>query len=170
MDQVDVEDTLNGRVEDGVPVAAVLLVVRGDRLDLEVAERIADTARADHALVRSRVADLRRGIRRIRRGGVDLGRGRAARGTAYASTARAGRRGALGRLRAHAVGALGVAAVGRLLGVGVRRAGHAWRALCHLVLRTHLLLLGRSVLLRRSETLLIATGHDATKQAIARGD
>lgn len=170
MDQIDVENTLDGRVENGVPVAALLLVVRRDRFDLEVTERIADAARADHALVRGRVADLRRGIRGIRRRGVDLRGGRASGRAADASTARAGRSGALGRLRGHAVGALGIATVGRLLGVGVRRARHAGRTLRHLVLRAHLLVLGRSVLLRGSKALLVATGHDATKQAITRSD
>lgn len=168
--QVDIEHALNGRVEDGVPVAAVLLVVRRNRLDLEVAKRIANAASATHARIRSRMADLRRSIGGIRRGSVDLRGGRADGRAADTSTARTGRRCARRTLRTHAIGTLRITTIGRLLGVGVRRTRHGGRTLGHLVLRTHLLFLWRSVRLGRSEALLVAAGHDATKQTITWGD
>jgi len=116
------------------------------------------------------MADLRRGIGGIRRGSVNLRGGRADGRAADTSTTRAGRRCARRSLRTHAVGTLRITTIGRLLGVGMRRTRHGRRTLGHLVLRAHLLVLGRSVLLRRSKALLVASGHDATKQTIARGD
>lgn len=192
VDQVDVEDALDLRVEDGIPVVARLLVVRCHGVDLEVAQRVADGrgrgAGAAHAsVVRRRVAHLRGlSIAGIGDGGVDLGRGRpdSIRRPADAPAARARRCGAWRRLRAHAVGhgalGIGLLLVGRLLlgllllllllCVGVRGGNRqSWRALGHLVVvRAHLLVLRRSLGLRRRETSLISAGHYSAKEAVSR--
>lgn len=157
VDQVDVKNALNLGVEDGVPVIASLLVVRSNRINLEITKRVSHGRRAwAEAVVGRRVADLRRSISRIRRRGVDLrsGRTNGVRGSAdTATSSRTWRSGGLRRLRANAVWGrrtLGVALlVRRLLGVGMRRAWETRRALTHLMLRAHLLL-RRPMLLRRS--------------------
>jgi hypothetical protein len=55
-----------------------------------------------------------------------------------------------------------------LLCARVRRGdGQSWRTLSHLVMvRAHLLLLRRSLRLRRRKTSGVAAGHDSTKEAI----
>lgn len=175
VNQVDVEDSLDLRVKDGIPVVSSLLVMRGDGVHFEITQCVAyrRCARTTHAtVVGSWVADLWRGIGRVWRGSVDLGGGRA-NGVWWAAnttSVRSRRSGALGRLTTDAVGSgLRVSRRVRALCVGVRRAGET-RRLAHLMLlrTTHLLLLRRSVRLWRCKTLLIATSHDATEQAVAR--
>lgn len=154
--QVDIQDALDLRVENGVPIVASLLVMRSDGIDFQVTESVANgrNARTTHAsVIRSGMADLwRLRVAGIGNGGVDLG-SRGPDGVRWAADAPATgarRSGTLRRLRAHAVGNgtswVGLR-VGRLLAAWVRRGdGQAGRALGHLMLRAHLLLLGRSVL------------------------
>lgn len=197
VNQVDIQDALHLRVEDGIPVVARLLVVRRNGVDFKVAQRVADgrgRGAGTHAsVVRRRVAHLRRlSIAGIRHGGVDLG-GRGPDGVWRAvdgSATWAGRRGALRRLRAHAVGHDGAGALGiglllvwglllrrrllllLLLRVGVgRRHWQSWGSLSHLVVvRAHLLILGSGLRLRRRQTSLVATGHDAAEEAVSRSN
>lgn len=198
VDQVDIQDALHLRVEDGIPVVARLLVVRRNGVDFEVTQRVADgrgRGAGTHAsVIRRRVAHLRRlSIARIGHGGVDL-RGRrpdSVRGAVDGSATWTGRRGALRRLRAHAIGhdgagalRIGLLLVWRLLlrglllllllllRVGVGR-GHrqSWGALSHLVVvRAHLLILGSGLRLRRRQASLVATGHDAAEEAVSRSN
>lgn len=179
VDKVDVEDALNLRVEDGIPIAARLLVVRRHRVHLEIAERIAHRrhARATHAgMVRSRMADLGRlGVARIWDRSVDLRGGGTNRVGRPAEASSAGPRGRRARrsLRAYAVGdgTLGIALrVGRLRGIRMRRRdGQPRRALSHLMLRSYLLILRRRML-RWSESGLVASGHYSIEQSIARSN
>jgi hypothetical protein len=170
-------------VEDGVPIGAGLLVVGSDCFDLELTQRVANRSspRTNAAMIRGRVADLGRlGVAWVGRRSVDLGCG-GANGVGRATNASrtstgAGRRRALRWLRAHAVsyGALRIAllVLWLLRSVGVRRGTRESRwPLGHLMLRAHLLLLGRGVLLRRDKTsCLVAAGHDAAKEAVAGRD
>lgn len=197
VDQVDIQNALHLRVEDGIPVVARLLVVRRDGVDFEITQGVADgrgRGAGTHAsVIRRRMAHLRRlSIAGIRHGGVDL-RGRrpdGVRGPVDGSATWAGRRGALRRLRAHAVGHDGARALGiglllvwrlllrglllllLLLRVGVGRGdGQSWGALSHLVVvRAHLLILGSCLRLRRRQTSLVATSHDAAEEAVSRSN
>jgi hypothetical protein len=169
--------------------------MRRNGVDFEVSQRVADRrgrgAGTHASVVRRRVAHLRRlSIAGIRHGGVDLG-GRGPDGVWRAvdgSATWAGRRGALRRLRAHAVGHDGAGALGiglllvrgllrrllllLLLRVGVRRRHRqSWGSLSHLVVvRAHLLILGSGLRLRRRQTSLVATGHDAAEEAVSRSN
>lgn len=179
VDQVDVEDACDGRVENGVPVIALLLMVGWHRLQVNV-EHVAGRRRCPvaHARVVGRVVAHLRRLRAsgIGDGSVDLRSGGANSigRTAGSSPARARRCCALGRLRAHAVrgGTWRVRLlVRRLLLARVRRHGKARRRpLSHLVLRTHLLFLRRGVLLGRGEAGLVATSHDAAEKVVSRGN
>lgn len=189
--EVDVENPLNLRIEDSVPVTSSLLVVRRDIVEFKIAKRVADGGRGrswatNTGVIRRGVADLRRltttgvGDRR-----VDLGGGRSdcVRGPSYAAAGVwAGRLSALWRLT-HAVGdrTLGILLVRScllrwlLLSTRVRRGRKPRRPLTNLMLRSQLLFVRRAVLLgllllRRCETALVATSHDATKESVARRD
>lgn len=175
VNQVDVEDSLDLRVKDGIPVVSSLLIMRRDGIHFEITQGIAHRrcARTTHAtVIGCWVADLWRGVGRVGRRSVDLGGGRA-NGVWWAAnttSVRSRRSGALRRLTTDAVGSgLRVSRLVGTLRVGMRRAGQT-RRLAHLMLlrTTHLLLLRRSVRLWRCKTLLIATSHDATEQAVAR--
>lgn len=197
VDQVDIQDALHLRVENGVPVVARLLVVGCDSVDFQVTQSVADgrgRGAGTHAsVIRRRVAHLRRlSIAGIRHRGVDLrgGRSDGVRWPVDGSATWAGRRGALRRLRAHAVGHDGARALGiglllvwglllrglllllLLLRVGVGRGDwQSWGALSHLVVvRAHLLILGSSLRLRRRQTSLVAAGHDAAEEAVSRSN
>lgn len=135
--------------------------------------------RAPHAgVIRRRVADLRRlGRAGERDRGVDLGSSGPNGGRRSADTPSAGTRrcGALGRLRCKTVGygALGrILLERRLLRLrrgGRGRDGESWRALGHLVLRAHLLVLGRRRR-RRGQLALTTAGHDAVEKTVAGGN
>lgn len=187
VDQVDVENALDLGVEDGMPVAASLLVVGGYGVEVEFTESVADRRRragAPHAsVVGGRLVDLRRlSAARVRDRRVDLGRSRSDTVGRASDTAapRTRRRSALRGLRCHAVrhGGLGVRLlVGSLLLLsrGMGRHGQAGRGLSsHLVLVAQLLL-GRAMLLVllllwRGEAALVAAGHDSTKKTVAGGN
>jgi hypothetical protein len=122
-------------------------------------------------------ADLGRlGVAWVGRRSVDLGGGGSdsvgrATNTSGTST-RAGRRRTLGWLRAHAIsdGTLRIAllVLGLLGGIRMRRGDRESRwPLGHLMLRAHLLLLRRGVLLRRGKTCLVTAGHDAAEETVA---
>jgi hypothetical protein len=49
VDQVNVEDALDSRVEDGIPIRASLLVVRRHGVDFEIAQGVADWGRSGAA-------------------------------------------------------------------------------------------------------------------------
>lgn len=200
VDEVHIENTLDLRVENRIPILPSLLVVRGHRVNFKVSKSVANGGSmwASHSAVfGGRMADLRGGCTsRVRHGGVNLGSSRSD-GTWWTTdtpSTGAGRGGTLG-LGAHPIGNGArriVLRVRCLLRVRVRRRdGKSRRPLAHLVLRSQRLLLrsmsllrlllllralGLALLtlllarLRRNETSLATASHDATKKTIARSD
>lgn len=200
VNQVDIKNALNLRVEDDIPVGASLLVVGGHSIELQFTKGIAygwgSTGSAHATVIRGRLVDLRRlCVSRVWHWGINLRRGRShpvGRTADTTTAARTRRCRALRRLRAHPIGhralriRLLIGALRLLLlllrgRVGRRYRRKARRSLGHLVLRAHLLLRRRPVLLmllllllllllRRREPALVATRHDPAKKAIAWGD